>query len=100
MKRKMLMVPLGCVAAVLLLLVVWFCIPYSPLKSNFEKDVKELSAMNALYQNGEVFAATDFAGLPTAIQKFVEKSGYIGKKKMNRLTMEYRDVFFRQVSSR
>ena len=96
MKRKKLMVALGCVAAVLLLLVVWFCIPYSPLKSDFEKDANELSTANALYQNGEVFAAADFAKLPTAIQKFVEKSGYIGKKKMNRLTMEYRDVAFSQ----
>ena len=96
MKRKKLMVALGCVAAGLLLFVVWFCIPYSPLKSDFEKDAKELSATNVLYQNGEVFAAADFAGLPTAIQKFVEKSGYIGKKKMNRLTMEYHDVTFSQ----
>ena len=87
---------LVCVVAFILLLVVWFCIPYSPLKAEFEKDSKELSAASALYQNGEVFVAADFANLPTAIQKFVEKSGYIGKKKMNRLTMEYRDVAFSQ----
>jgi hypothetical protein len=90
------MMVLGCVAAFILLLVVWFCIPYSPLKAEFEKDSKELSAASALYQNGEVFDAADFANLPTAIQKLVEKSGYIGKKKMNRLTMEYRDVAFSQ----
>ena len=96
MKRKKLMMVLGCVAAFVLLLVVWFCIPYSPLKAEFEKDSKELSAASALYQNNEVFVASDFANLPTAIQKFVEKNGYIGKKKMNLLKMEYRDVAFSQ----
>lgn len=90
------MMVLGCVAAFILLLVVWFCIPYSPLKADFEKNSKELSAASALYQNGEVFVAADFVNLPTAIQKFVEKNGYIGKKKMNLLKMEYRDVAFSQ----
>ena len=96
MKRKKLMMVLGCVAAFILLLAVWFCVPYSPLKAEFEKDSNELSAASSLYQNGEVFVAADFANLPTAIQKFVEKSGYFGRKKMNRLTMEYRDVAFSQ----
>ena len=90
------MMALVCVVAFILLLVVWFCIPYSPLKAEFEKDSKELSAASALYQNGEVFTATDFANLPTVIQKYIVNSGYIGKKKMNRLTMEYRDVAFSQ----
>ena len=90
------MVVLGGVAAFILLLVVWFCIPYSPLKADFEKDSNELSTASTLYQNGEVFVAADFANLPTAIQKFIEKSGFIGKKKMNLLKMEYRDVAFSQ----
>ena len=90
------MIALGCVAAFILLLVVWFCIPYSPLKADFEKDAKELSEASALFKKGEIFTVDEFANFPTAIQKFVEKSGYLGKKKMNRLTMEYRDVAFSQ----
>lgn len=90
------MMALVCVVAFILLLVVWFCIPYSPLKAEFEKDSKELSAANVLYQKGEVFTATDFANLPTVIQKYIVNSGYIGKKKMNALKMEYRNVAFSQ----
>ena len=90
------MIALVCVAAFILLLVVWFCIPYSPLKADFEKDAKELSEASALFKKGEIFTVDEFANFPTAIQKFVEKSGYLGKKKMNRLTMEYRDVAFSQ----
>ena len=33
------MIALICIAVVFLLLIVWFCIPYSPLKADFEKDV-------------------------------------------------------------
>lgn len=96
MKRKKLMIALSIVVAVILLLAVWFCIPYSPLKADLEKDAKALSAANVLYQKGEVFTATDFANLPTVIQKYIVNSGYIGKKKMNALKMEYRNVAFSQ----
>ena len=42
MNKKKLMVALGYVAAFIVLVVVWFYVPYSPLKADFEKDAKEL----------------------------------------------------------
>lgn len=90
------MIALICIAVVLLLLIVWFCIPYSPLKADFEKDVEVLKTENQLYADGEVFTAADFEDFPIAIQKYIENNGYIGKSKMNCVRMEYNDVAFSQ----
>ena len=84
------------IATIILILIVWFNIPYSPLKSDFKKDNEELQAKNKLYKSDDVFSAKDFEGFPTAIQKYVENSGYIGKKKMNFVKMQYHDVDFSQ----
>lgn len=64
------MIALICIAVVLLLLIVWFCIPYSPLKTDFENDVEVLKTENQLYADGEVFTAADFEDFPIAIQKY------------------------------
>lgn len=90
------MIALICIAVVLLLLIVWFCIPYSPLKADFEKDVEVLKTENRLYADGEVFTAADFEDFPISIQKYIENNGYIGKSKMNCVRMEYNDVAFSQ----
>ena len=90
------MIALICIAVVLLLLIVWFCIPYSPLKADFEKDVEVLKTENQLYADGEVFTAADFEDFPIAIQKYIENNGYIGKSKINCVRMEYNDVAFSQ----
>lgn len=40
MKRKTMSI-LIIIAAIILLIAIWFKIPYSPVKSEFAKDVKE-----------------------------------------------------------
>ena len=90
------MIVLISIAMVLLLLIVWFCIPYSPLKADFEKDAEALQTENRLYADCEVFTAADFDDFPIAIQKYIENNGYIGKPKMNFVRMEYHDVAFSQ----
>ncbi len=90
------MIVLISIAVVLLLVIVWFCIPYSPLKADFEKDVEVLQTENRLYIDGEVFTAADFEDFPIAIRKYIENNGYIGKSKMNSVRMEYHDVVFSQ----
>ena len=94
-KRKRWIVLIS-IAAVLLLLIVWFVIPYSPLKSGFKKDVEGLRTENRLYGSDEIFTSQDLEGMPGAIQKYMVNCGYIGKRKMNSLKMEYRDVAFSQ----
>ena len=98
-KRKKLMIILICVAAVILATIIWFCIPYSPLIADFEKDVNEMTDEGVSFGETDVFRETDLERLPTAIRRYIENCGYLGKRKMNLVRMEYRDVAFSQGKS-
>ena len=90
--KKKIMIALIVVAAIILLLAVWFNIPYSPVKTQFKNDV-ETRLQNAASLTGTLDSAA-IANLPPLIQKYLEKSGYIGSERRSHLTMEYRDVDF------
>ena len=91
--KKKIMIALIIVAAVILLLAVWFNIPYSPVKSQFNGDVAQRMQSSAPVA-GEKFTADDFMELPPLIQKYLESNGYIGAERHALLSMEYRDVDF------
>ena len=78
------------------LILGWFHIPYSPVKSDFQKDVSTLISENQLQTDNEVFTEKDFSHLPVAIQKYIQECGYIGTPKMSYLKMEYHNVDFAQ----
>ena len=78
------------------ILFIWFKIPYSPLKRKFNSDVKEIINKNKIDNPNDIFLSKDFSKFPLAIQKYIEKSGYIGKKKMSFLKMKYNNVDFMQ----
>ena len=88
------------VISVLLVLIgtilIWFYIPYSPVKNSFQNDIDTLVSENQLQTNCEVFTEKDLAALPVAIQKYIQGCGYIGTPKMSYLKMEYHDVDFMQ----
>ena len=90
--KKKIMIALIVVAAIILLLAVWFNIPYSPVKTQFKNDV-ETRLQNAASLTGTLDSAA-IANLPPLIQKYLETSGYIGSERRSHLTMEYRDVDF------
>ena len=90
--KKKIMIALIVVAAIILLLAVWFNIPYSPVKTQFKNDV-EARLQNAASLTGTLDSAA-IANLPPLIQKYLEKSGYIGSERRSHLTMEYKDVDF------
>ena len=96
MKKKKRRIVLGVLVFLLAGIAIWFLIPYSPLRSEFSKDLEEKKATNVLYTNTEVYAETDFERFPDAIRKYVEKCGYLGTKKRNLVKMVYRDVDFSQ----
>ncbi len=77
------------------LVAVWFLIPYSPTKSKFASDVKNLKSTNKL-DTDRAFEQSDFEMLPMPIQKYVEGCGYIGTPQMSYMRMEYNDVDFMQ----
>ena len=77
-------------------IMVWFCIPFSPVKRRFRKDISMLLSENqGLTENG-IFTEEDFSHLPAAIRRYVEHCGYIGTPKMSCLKMKYHDVAFWQ----
>lgn len=93
---KKMIIALIILLIILGVLFIWFMIPYSPLKSTFKKDVIQLIDKNKINDSSETFSYDDFSEFPLAIQKYVEKSGYIGKKKMSFLKMKYNNVDFMQ----
>lgn len=94
-KRKMFVV-IGVLLVLIGMLMIWFNIPYSPVKKQFQNDIATISAENKLSVGDEVFTEKDFSDLPLAIQKYIENCGYIGKRKMSYLKMEYHNVNFSQ----
>lgn len=87
---------LGVLFIMLGTIMIWFHIPYSPVKHEFNKDVNILIEKNSSMNSNEVFTQNDFSDLPIAIQRYIEKCGYLGTPKMSYLKMEYHDVNFMQ----
>lgn len=95
-KKRRMFIILGILLVIIGAVMIWFHIPYSPLKSDFKSDVNTLMSKNQLQTNSEVFTKEDFSNLPTAIQRYIENCGYIGTPKMSYLKMEYHNVDFMQ----
>ena len=91
--KKKIMIVLIVVAALILILAVWFNIPYSPVKTQFNNDVEARTQRVAAVAS-EKYTADDFKDLPPTIQKYLELNGYIGAKRHAVLSMEYKDVDF------
>ena len=87
---------IGIMLMLIGIILVWFHIPYSPLKRNFQKDIDTLISENQLKTNNEVFSEDEFSNLPVIIQKYIQGCGYIGTPKMSYLKMEYHNVNFSQ----
>lgn len=77
-------------------MAVWFNIPYSPVKKQFQNDIDVLMNGNKLSFDNETFTDNDFSHLPAVIQRYVENCGYIGTRKMSYFKMEYKNVDFLQ----
>ena len=73
------------VIGVLLVLIgtilIWFHIPYSPVKRDFQNDIDALMSENQLQTSNKVFTEKHFNNLPVAIQKYLQSCGYIGTPK-------------------
>lgn len=94
-RGKKLMAIVGIVLVILGLLVVFFNISYSPLKSKFSADVNKLTQQVKAKDSG-VFSEADIHNLPLAVQKYFRQCKFIGTKKMSYMKAEYHDVAFKQ----
>lgn len=93
-KRKMFImigVLLICIGGIM----IWFHIPYSPVKEDFKRDIAVLKNNIPISENKK-FTREDFSDLPLTIQRYIENCGYIGTSQMSYMKMEYHDVDFMQ----
>lgn len=82
------------VAIVLIgIIVVWFLIPYSPLKRQFLHDVDAVKSAQ-IAQATELFTLQDIEHLPEIVQTYLSNCGYVGKSKMSYMSITFKDVTF------
>lgn len=77
-------------------IMLWFTIPYSPIKNEFQKDITNQISENHLQTKDEVFTEEDFSHLPNPIKQYIRKSGYIGKSKMSYMKIVFNAANFKQ----
>jgi hypothetical protein len=84
---------IGVPAAVMLLAVIFFNQPYSPLKSEFNQTAARLIAETTAGK--ELFSREDIAGLPAPVQRYFIHCGYLGTPKMSWVKTEFaKDIPF------
>ena len=74
-------------------IVIFFKIPYSKTRTEFNKAVENKVAYTN--KSSEVFAEDDIKNLPEPVQKYFKHCNYIGKIKMNYMKAEFKDVNFK-----
>lgn len=90
-KKTMLWI-LGIIGFVLLVLVIWFIIPYSPVKSESETLASDLT--EEMKTPVDVFTESEIAELPEPVQKHFRFCGYLGTPKMVNMKVHFNDVDF------
>jgi hypothetical protein len=89
---KKLMWILMLVMVLILLIIVYFGISFSPLKSDFEKEV--LAQISDAKASTELFIAEEIENLPVPVKKYFETCGYIGTPKMAYMKAVYKNADF------
>ena len=91
------MILLSAIITLIVLVILWFNIPYSPFKNQFRKDLNKqihLSESFLRESSKTVYTREDFESLPPLIQSYLEECGYIGSLRKSILQMEYKKVDF------
>lgn len=96
--KNIIMLILGILLVLVGILLIYFNISYSPLKTEFNNDFESLDRDSK--KEIEHFIKEDFSAFPLAIQKYMENNGFIGKEIMDYAYMEYKDVDFAQSPDR
>lgn len=73
-------------------IIIWFLIPYSPVKSEFEQ-LKTKQSFE-IKSKAEIFTKEDVAKLPEPWQRYFETCGFIGQPKMSNIKIFHNDVDF------
>lgn len=62
---------IGVLLVLIGMILIWFQIPYSPVKSDFQKNIDTLMSKNRLQTSNEVFTEEDLISLPAVDRKSV-----------------------------
>ncbi|MDD4297381.1 MAG: hypothetical protein PHC69_10585 [Ruminiclostridium sp.] len=93
-KGKKIIAWILAVVALIVGILIWFIVPYSPTKTEFEKLIKFQMTKTTTNQD-KVFTNEDIAELPLPVQKYFQYCGYIGTPKMQTMKAIYKDVKFK-----
>ena len=95
--RKKKMILLLIIFALIVLVIFWFNIPYSPFRNQFKKDLnKQIKLSESFLRDTSktVYEKEDFESLPPLLQAYIEECGYFGSPRKSILQMEYKKVEF------
>lgn len=90
-KKKMISV-IGILVSLILIVTVFFFVPYSKTKTEFNQMANNLTVKTG-HQEG-VFQEKDIDSLPMPVQNYFRYCGYIGSPKMSYIKIVYKDVDF------
>lgn len=87
---------IGIVMILAGIVLIWFHIPYSPLKKEFQNTIDRLIKENNVDSQGDFISKEDVSHLPNSLQKYFESCGYIGTPKTSYLRVKFEDVILKQ----
>ncbi|MEL7567149.1 MAG: DUF6544 family protein [Dehalobacterium sp.] len=90
--KKMMIIIMGILLGITGILMIFFNIPCSKTKTEFNEMIKVLTAKADQVKG--IFRKEDITGLPIPVQKYFRYCGYIGIPKMSYLKIIYKDVDF------
>lgn len=91
------MILLLIILALIVLVILWFNIPYSPFRNQFKKDLTKQTQFSESFlrkASEAVYEKEDFESLPPLLRAYIEECGYIGSPRKSVLKMEYKKVDF------
>ncbi|OSB09162.1 DUF6544 family protein [Paraclostridium bifermentans] len=83
---------IGVIFILLVVIIVYLMIPYSPVKKEYSSIVGELSESNKMPKS--VITEDDLKVLPEVIQKYFIKNGYVGIESASIIKFDFKDVEF------
>lgn len=91
--KKIMLAVLSVISVIVISAVIFFNVPYSGVKSEFNKAVKEKIEVSKEYSG--VFTEDDIKDLPLPVRKYFRYSGFLGYPKMSYMKATFKNVDFK-----
>lgn len=76
-------------------LIIYFNISYSPMKNKFYRDLDNIARSNK-WSEYKILREEDFKDYPQAIRFYIKNNGFLGKKAMNYMNINFKNIDFKQ----